>query len=160
MNPCPNGWDINEYGQCECTSEQLKRYRSKISSPLLDRIDIQVSVPKLPTETLLDTSRPIQDEMPQIQLKINDAREFQMKRQGTPNALLESTQMRDICRFPMNSQPTILEKLKKLNISARAFHRILKIARTIADLEQADDIALPHILEAMSYRQFDRLLKN
>ncbi len=159
MNPCPNGCDINEYGQCECTSQQLKRYRNKISAPLLDRIDLQVSVPKLPTHTLFDSATSFSEGWQQIQTKIDKARLLQIKRQGKPNALLEGKQMQQICQLPEDSKHKILEMLERLNISARAFHRILKTSRTIADLDQTKDITQAHISEAMSYRQFDRLLK-
>lgn len=159
MNPCPNGCDINEYGQCECTSQQLKRYRNKISAPLLDRIDLQVSVPKLPTHTLFKANTETPQDWHLIQTNINKARAIQIDRQGKPNALLEGKQMQQVCLLPQDGKQNILEMLERLNISARAFHRILKTSRTIADLEQTKDITQKHISEAMSYRQFDRLLK-
>ena len=160
MNPCPNGCDINEYGQCECTSQQLKRYRNKISAPLLDRIDLQVSVPKLPTRTLFNSESAHSEDWQQIQTNIDNARMLQIDRQGKPNALLEGKQMQQVCQLPQDGKTKILEMLERLNISARVFHRILKTARTIADLEQASHISQKHISEAMSYRQFDRLLKS
>ncbi len=159
MNPCPNGCDINQYGQCECTSQQLKRYRNKISAPLLDRIDLQVSVPKLPTHTLINSTMSFVEDWQQIQANIDSARMLQINRQGKPNALLEGKQMQQICQLPEEGKQKILEMLEHLNISARAFHRILKTSRTIADLDQTKDITQKHIAEAMSYRQFDRLLK-
>ena len=159
MNPCPNGCDINEYGQCECSNQQLKRYRNKISAPLLDRIDIQVSVPKLPTHTLFDSSASSLEDWQKIQTKIDNSRMLQFNRQGKPNALLEGKQMQQVCQLPQEGRQQILERLERLNISARAFHRILKTSRTIADLDESKDIAQKHISEAMSYRQFDRLLK-
>ena len=159
MNPCPAGCDINEYGQCECTSQQLKRYRNKISAPLLDRIDIQVSVPKLPTHTLFSSTATSQEDWQLIQTNIDNARTIQIDRQGKPNAFLEGKQMQQVCQLPQDGKQKILEMFERLNISARAFHRILKTARTIADLEQTQDITQTHISEAMSYRQFDRLLK-
>jgi len=159
MNPCPNGCDINEYGQCECTSQQLKRYRNKISAPLLDRIDLQVSVPKLPTHSLINSTSASEEDWRLIQTKIDCAHTLQINRQGKPNALLEGKQMQQICQLPQDRTGKVLEMLERLNISARAFHRILKTARTIADLEQTKDITQTHISEAMSYRQFDRLLR-
>jgi magnesium chelatase family protein len=159
MNPCPNGCDIDQYGQCKCSSEQLRRYRNKISAPLLDRIDLQVSVPKLPTHTLFDSAEASSENWQQIQANIDNARRLQINRQGKPNALLEGMQMQQVCKLPQEGKQKILEMLERLNISARAFHRILKTSRTIADLDQAKDIDQRHISEAMSYRQFDRLLK-
>ena len=159
MNPCPNGCDINQYGQCECSSEQLRRYRNKISAPLLDRIDLQVSVPKLPTHTLFNSASSSSEDWHQIQTNIDNVRMLQLNRQGKPNALLEGKQMQQVCQLPQEGKQEILEVLERLNISARAYHRILKTSRTIADLDQTKDIAKKHISEAMSYRQFDRLLK-
>ncbi|MDW3095806.1 MAG: YifB family Mg chelatase-like AAA ATPase [Gammaproteobacteria bacterium] len=160
MNPCPNGCDINQYGQCRCSNQQLKKYRNKISAPLLDRIDLQVSVPKLPTRTLFNANTDSQQDWHLIHTNIELARALQIERQGKLNALLEGKQMQQVCQLPQDRKQKILEMLERLNISARAFHRILKTSRTIADLEQAKDITQTHIAEAMSYRQFDRLMKN
>ncbi|MFK8028420.1 MAG: YifB family Mg chelatase-like AAA ATPase [Gammaproteobacteria bacterium] len=159
MNPCPNGCDINQYGQCECTSEQLRRYRNKISAPLLDRIDIQVSVPKLSSHLLFNGEERQNEDWSQIQTRINTARDTQIYRQEKLNGLLTSQEITKICHLSKETQTNFINMLNKLDISARAFHRILKVARTIADLEQNKDITQRHISEAMSYRQFDRLLK-
>ena len=159
INPCPKGCDINQYGQCECSSQQLKRYRNKISAPLLDRIDLQVSVPKLPTRIFFESTASCLEDWQQILTNLDNARLVQMNRQGKPNARLEGKQIQQICQLPQEGKQKILEMLERLNISARSFHRILKTSRTIADLDQSKNIAQKHISEAMSYRQFDRLLK-
>ena len=160
MNPCPAGCDINEYGQCDCSSEQLRRYRNKISAPLLDRIDLQVSVPKLPNHLLFNTEEHQKDNWPQIQTRINTARDIQIKRQEKLNGLLAGNELTETCKLSKDTQNDFISMLNKLNISARAFHRILKVARTIADLEQANSVEKQHLTEALSYRQFDRLLKS
>ena len=159
MNPCSNGCDIDQYGQCKCSAEQLHRYRNKISAPLLDRIDLQVSVPKLPSHTLFNNRANPQEDWSKIRAKIEQAQNIQLSRQGKPNALLEGKQMQQICCLPEQAKLGMIEMLERLNISARAFHRILKTARTIADLDQTTDITQKHVSEAMSYRQFNRLLK-
>lgn len=159
MNPCPNGCDINEYGQCECSSVQLRRYRNKISAPLLDRIDIQVSVPKLSSQLLFNDKKNQKENWQQIQTSINTARDTQINRQQKLNSLLTGEEITKICHLTKETQSRFINMLDKLNMSARAFHRILKVARTIADLERSEDITQRHISEAMSYRQFDRLLK-
>ncbi|MFK7794979.1 MAG: hypothetical protein AB8B89_06515 [Gammaproteobacteria bacterium] len=100
-----------------------------------------------------------QEDWQRIQMNITNARAIQIERQGKLNALLEGKQMQQVCQLPQEEKQKILVMFERLNISARAFHRILKTARTIADLEQAQDITQTHISEAMSYRQFDRLLK-
>ncbi len=160
MNPCPNGCDIDEYGQCQCTQQQLNRYRNKISSPILDRIDLQVSVPKLPPRELLNTSNQHSEDWDTQAERIYTAFETQIQRQGVPNAQLEGENLIEACRMTQATQTATISMLEKLNLSARAFHKILKVARTIADLEQVNNITQTHLNEAMSYRQFDRLLKN
>lgn len=160
MNPCPNGCDIDEYGQCQCNHQQLNRYRNKLSAPILDRIDIQISVAKLPSKDLLRQNNNQNEDLPSLKERITHAYEIQINRQGMPNALLEGKQLNEVCKLTKNVEVRTLEMIDKLKLSARAFHKILKVARSIADLEQANDITQTHVAEAMSYRQFDRLLKN
>ena len=159
MNPCPNGCDIDEYGQCECSSEQLKRYRNKISAPLLDRIDLQLNVPKLASHLLFKGTHTHTENWQEIIERIHKARDIQFERQGKQNCFLTSTEVSQICCLDNHTQENFVRNLEELNISARAVHRILKVARTIADLDQTIDIAQKHISEAISYRQFDRLFK-
>ncbi len=160
MNPCSQGCDIDEYGQCECSSEQLRRYHNKISAPLLDRIDLQVNVPKLPSHLLFNKEESQKENWQQIQTRINTARNIQIKRQQKLNGLLAGNELQKICSLSKETQTKFINMLDKLNISARAFHRILKVARTIADLEQSTTVNKQHLTEALSYRQFDRLLKS
>lgn len=160
MNPCPNGCDINDYGQCQCSNQQLNRYRNKISAPILDRIDIQISVPKVASKDLLNDTNKQHDNWENTKQKVRTAFEIQMQRQNCINALLEVRQLKEVCRLTKALETKTIVMLDQLRISARGLHKILKVARTIADLEQAHDITQQHITEAMSYRQFDRLLKN
>ena len=157
MNPCPNGCDINQYGQCECTSEQLKRYYNKISAPLLDRFDIQISVPKLPNEILLNPQNNSLENWSEKRQAIAAAKDLQLERQGKMNGLLEGSQLQQVCVLSEELKTYVLEILEKFKLSARGYYRILKTARTIADLDQSTDITQAHLAEAMSFRQFDKL---
>lgn len=160
MNPCANGCDIDEFGQCGCSDEQLRRYRNKISAPLLDRIDLQINVPKLPRKELISPTAPGNDQTRwlKIQADINDAREIQMRRQHKTNAYLNVTELAEICYLSSDAKKIVNELFDHLKLSARSYHRILKVARTIADLAREELILKTHIAEAASYRQFDRLL--
>ena len=159
MNPCPNGCDVNQFGQCECTSEQIRRYQNKISAPLLDRIDIQISVPKLSNETLIYPLRNNKENWQIVKKAITTAKKIQLQRQGIMNGFLEGRQLNKVCHLTNDLKNYALESLEKFKLSARAYYRILKIARTIADLDQSKDITKAHLAEAMSYRQIDRLFR-
>ena len=159
MNPCPRGCDIDQYGQCECSSEQLTRYRNKLSAPLLDRIDVQVSVPKIPGHMIMGQQNKSTANWEQVKHTINQARGIQIKRQHKLNSLLEGNELQKVCQLNGQEEKDILKMLEQLHISARAFHKILKLARTIADLEQSPVICRRHVTEAVSYRQFDKLMK-
>lgn len=159
MNPCPNGCDIDPFGLCECSTTQLRNYRNKISAPLLDRIDLQVNVPKLPNKILLDHAPNEVEDWPRLHQQIWAAHALQITRQGKSNALLQGEQLQKHCCLNKQVKKLAIEIFERANISARAFHRILKVARTIADLENSNGIESSHINEAISYRQFDRVLK-
>ena len=156
MNPCPNGCDIDQYGHCACSSSAIQRYRAKISAPLLDRIDLQVDVPKLPSKVLLNQSTLPPENWSQIHSQILTAHDIQLQRQGTSNAQLRGKQLQQYCRLNTKVQRYTLDVFEKLKISARAFHGILKVARTIADLDSNSTIESKYIAEAVSYRQFNR----
>ena len=159
MNPCPNGCDIDQYGQCNCTTTQLRSYRNKISAPLLDRIDLQVNVPKLSNRELLHSTPYDKEDWTKIHSKIINAYRLQQDRQGKTNALLDGKQLQQICHLDSKTKGIAIEIIERLNISTRGYHRMLKVARTIADLEQSTNIKRTHITEAASYRQFNRLLR-
>ena len=159
MNPCPAGCDMDSYGQCECSSEQLQRYRNKISAPLLDRIDLQVNVPKLPSHLLFSQQKNQTENWHEIISRIHQAHKIQIDRQGKQNCFLAGKEIQKICNLGNDLQQNFIGMVDKLSISARGIHRILRVARTIADLEQADSITQSHLFEAMSYRQLDKFLK-
>lgn len=160
MNPCPRGCDIDQYGQCQCNSEQLTRYRNKLSAPLLDRIDIQVSVPKISGYLTLCKQNKATDNWQRIKDTIEQARNIQLARQHKLNSSLEGNELLKVCQLMKNEEQDIVNMLEQLHISARAFHKILKMARTIADLEESPMICRRHITEAVSYRQLDKLMKD
>ena len=160
MNPCPNGCDIDPFGQCGCSSTQLRSYRNKISAPLLDRIDLQVNVPKLANQLLFNHGQNKDDRWPKKRNQVLAAYNLQLRRQGIPNARLHGESLQTICKLNKPVKELAVEIFERLDISARAYHRILKVARTIADLESSPGIEQNHFTEAVSYRQFDRLLKS
>jgi len=157
MNPCPNGCDIDQYGHCQCSQQQITRYRNKLSAPILDRIDLQVSVPKLPYKELLShTNNNTKEDWHSIKRRIHNAYDIQIQRQGKPNALIEGKTIKEVCQLTSTLENKIIEMLDKLNLSARSFQKVLKVARTIADLDTSNDISQTHISEAIAYRQLDR----
>ena len=157
MNPCPQGYSCDGQELCQCTPEQQRKYRSRISAPLLDRIDIHIEVPRLPREVLQQKDASPETSK-QIQHRVNTAYSKQIKRSGKANAELSSKEVDQYC--PLNAQDIKLldQAMDHLKLSARAYHRILKLARTIADLDEADNIAGKHLSEAISYRSLDRFI--
>lgn len=149
MNPCPCGFLGSE--RCRCTPDQVRRYREKISGPLLDRIDLLVEVPSLPSGQLLEQP-PDSDGSEKVLQRVIDARERQYRRSGQLNTKLSSPQLRSDCILDDTQKALIQRATEQLGLSARGVHRILKVARTIADLDQCDNIAINHLSEALSYR--------
>ncbi len=158
MNPCPCGYLSDPLRSCRCGSEQIQRYRGKISGPLLDRIDMHIEVPSLPPERL-SNFHPKQEETSQIvQKRVLKARERQLSRCPRINAKFTSSDITTYCQLEKSAKQLLTQALEKLGLSARAYHRILKVARTIADLSDTEAIATPHIAEAIQYRKYDRQL--
>ncbi|HUO44868.1 MAG TPA: YifB family Mg chelatase-like AAA ATPase [Burkholderiales bacterium] len=154
MNPCPCGYLGHYSGKCRCTPDQVARYRGKISGPLLDRIDLQIEVPAVPQQDL--TRQADGESSDTVRARVTAARERQLARQGKPNSLLSPREIDRYCA-PDEAGATLLKQaISRLGLSARAYHRVLKLARTIADLAAADSIASSHIAEAIQYRRFDR----
>lgn len=156
MNPCPCGFLGHPNGKCRCTPDQVSRYRNKISGPLLDRIDLQIEVPALPEAEL--TSRTGGEPNQVIRERVATARERQLTRQGKTNNLLSTLEIDDLCVADEAGQNLLKQAINRLDLSARAYHRILKVARTIADLAGASGIGASHIAEAVQYRRFDKNL--
>ncbi len=155
MNPCPCGWAGDPSGRCGCSAEAVARYRGKLSGPLLDRIDLQLAVPRLPPSELRPDGPP-GESTATVRARVLAARERQLRRAGMPNAQLDqATTERDCALAPADRR--LLERaIDQLQLSARALHRIQRVARTLADLEGADAIAMPHVAEAIGYRLLDR----
>lgn len=153
MNPCPCGYLGHYNGKCRCTPDQVTRYRGKISGPLLDRIDIQIEVPAVPQEDLLGQSdgEPSAD----IQGRVEAARQCQLARQKKPNAQLSVTEIDALCVPDAQGEALLRQAIARLNLSARAYHRVLKVARTIADLTGSENILASHIAEAVQYRRMN-----
>ena len=154
MNPCPCGYLEHHSGKCRCTPDQVARYRSRISGPLLDRIDLQIEVPALPQEDMMRQSQG--DDSAAVRVRVTIARERAQTRQQKPNHLLTTRDIDKYC-VPDDKGETLLKQaISRLGLSARAYHRILKVARTIADLAGAATISANHVAEAIQYRRFER----
>jgi magnesium chelatase family protein len=151
MNPCPCGYHGHYNGKCHCTPDQISRYRSKISGPLLDRIDIQIEVPAVPQDDLLGKANG--DSSTELQARVEAARQCQLARQDKSNALLSVTEIDELCKPDEQGEALLQQAISRLNLSARAYHRVLKVARTIADLEGVKSIEVKHIAEAVQYRR-------
>jgi magnesium chelatase family protein len=158
MNPCPCGYSSDPQHECICTVPQIQRYRAKISGPLLDRIDIHVEVPPLRFHELAKDS--LAESSASVQERVTHARAIQQKRFARSkiycNAQMSARQIRTYCRVDEASKKLLERAIDKLGLSARAYTRILKVARTIADLEGSEAIQSPHISEAVQYRSLDR----
>jgi len=154
MNPCPCGYAGDPSGRCHCSPDQIARYRSRISGPLLDRIDIQIEVPRQPT-TALSSHAPLGESSATVRARVIAARQRQMARSNRPNALLGTRELVEHCTLASGDQRLLERAIDKLNLSARAYHRILRLARTIADLDAAADIATAHLSEAIGYRRLE-----
>lgn len=151
MNPCPCGWAGDISGRCRCSSDAITRYRARISGPLLDRIDLHVDVPRLPPAALRPDA-PEGESSGHIRQRVIDARQRQFRRAGVTNAVLDQAATARDCRLAPGDQALLERAIDALHLSARAMHRILRVARTIADLDGHEGIASTHLKEALSYR--------
>lgn len=154
MNPCPCGYYNDPEKECTCTANQINKYQKKLSGPILDRIDLYVEVPHIKYEKLTDEK--IEGSSEEIREKVERAREIQLKRFGNENITTNSEMniplIKEYCQTDEEGNKLLRNAVDNLHMSARGYHRVLKLARTIADLEEALNITAPHIAEALQYR--------
>jgi magnesium chelatase family protein len=151
MNPCPCGYLGHPTQACRDTPDQITRYRARISGPLLDRIDIQISVPTLTEDELMQASAG--EPSSAIRVRVQAARDRQIARQGKPNAALGTQEIDQFCQLDAAGETLLKKAIAQLNLSARAYHRVLKLARSVADLAGCDAIGNVHLAEAIQYRR-------
>ena len=152
MNPCPCGYLGDASGRCHCTLDQIHRYRARVSGPLLDRIDLQVEVPNVPQDALLNAD-PSAETSATVRERVCRARERQLHRAGKANAWLGPKEVERDCTLATAEQTLLQRAISRLQLSARAAHRVLKLSRTIADLAGDANIGSAHMGEALAYRQ-------
>ena len=178
MNPCPCGYAGDLRGRCHCTAEQIVRYRTRISGPLIDRIDIHIEIAPLPVEDLMDeaqvrvipagakqleattvrvgTAVKSPEDSATVARRVAAARSLQLQRQGKLNARLAPDEVTRFCRLAKEPRALLATAIARLGLSARAYHRVLKVARTCADLGHAPDIRIVDVAEAVKLRALDR----
>jgi magnesium chelatase family protein len=154
MNPCPCGYLGDSSGRCHCTPDQIQRYKSRVSGPLVDRIDLHIEVPALPAvqrreDVKSESSQDVRD-------RVVAARMKQWRRSGKANRDLTHQEIKEFCKLNQQDSNLLDTAMERLGLSARAWHRILKVARTIADLANSEQIQTPHLTEAITYRRLDR----
>ncbi len=159
MNPCPCGYagSTSANDNCRCTHEQVQRYLAKLSGPLLDRVDMQIEVPALPSEVLVGMTDQQTEKSSEVKARVIEARNKQICRQQKCNAEMSVKELEQACFLENNSVTLLNQVMKKFNLSARVYHRIVKVARTIADLANSDFIQVEHVSEALAYRSLDRV---
>ncbi len=155
MNPCPCGYLGDPRGDCGCSAERVGTYRNKVSGPLLDRIDLHVEV-RRPTREALRDDAPPGESSRKVAARVTRARRLQLRRAGTCNARLEGSQLGETCRLNSKALVLLENAVDKFNLSARAYQRVRRVARTIADLAGSGDIDVAHVAEALSLRQLDK----
>ena len=157
MNPCPCGYAGDPRGRCQCTAEQVARYRHRISGPLIDRIDIHVELRALPVEHMLCDVPEEAENSATVAARVAAARQVQMQRQGKLNARLTPSEVTRFCGLERESRVLLGTAISRLGLSARACHRVLKLARTCADLAGEPKIGRIDVAEAVQLRALDKL---
>lgn len=150
MNPCPCGYAFHQDQRCQCSALSIQRYQNRISGPLLDRIDLHIDVPPLPAEELQSTTVP--EDSVTVRARVIQAYAQQIARQGMSNSALSPQALSQYAILDTKAEQILLLAQQRLNLSARGYHRVLRVARTIADLSSSEIIESPHITEALSYR--------
>jgi magnesium chelatase family protein len=154
MNPCPCGYLGHPNGRCRCSAELVARYRARISGPLLDRIDMHVEVPPLPRGTL--QQQQTMEDSATVRERVSRCRQRQLTLRGKANSQLDNRELKHFCTLQDREGHLLEQATEKLGLSARAHQRILRLARTIADLGDEDEIGVKHLSEAIGYRKLDR----
>ncbi len=154
MNPCPCGHLADPNGRCNCTAEQVERYRARVSGPLLDRIDLHIEVPRVSRTEL--SSAPAGESSDIVRARTKVALARQLARQGCANSELSGRAVEHLARVDTDGERILADAVDRLGLSARAYHRVLKVALTIADLGGCDRVDVAHIAEAVGYRALDR----
>lgn len=150
MNPCPCGYDGDSSGRCRCRPEQIKRYQDKLSGPLLDRIDLHITVPALPIADLQNAQAGESSE--KVRSRVSVAHKRQLARQHKVNNELSPSELDEYIPLGEGEQQLLQMAQQRLNLSARGYHRVLRVARTIADLADSNEVTSVHVSEALSYR--------
>lgn len=156
MNPCPCGFYGQMDGRCQCSESQIHRYQTRISGPLLDRMDLHVSVPLLAKGSLSTNTVASGETTAVIKARVTKARQIQLNRSGQINARLAEKEIKQVCRLRSADQELLEDAMEAFKLSARAYHRVLKVARSIADLADSLDINGEHLMEALSYRRLKK----
>lgn len=151
MNPCPCGYLGHPTRACRCTPDQIVRYRNKLSGPLLDRIDLSLEIGTLSATEL--QSAPGGETSSEVRARVMSAHQVQLQRQGKANAYLEAAEVEQQCLADSQAQTLLRQAIERMSLSARAYHKILRVARTIADLAGAEVISSRHVAEAVQYRR-------
>ena len=159
MNPCPCGYLSHPNGRCHCTADQVQRYRSRISGPLLDRIDMHIEVPPVPLKEIQSTTTE-EESSATIRERVLNAYQRQLTRNNAVNALMNTRDIKRFCQLDQSAAQLLEKAVTQLGLSARSHNRILKVARTIADLNNEENISKLHISEAIGYRRLDRGFTN
>jgi magnesium chelatase family protein len=155
MNPCPCGYFGDPSGRCHCPPDVVARYRGRVSGPLLDRIDIQIDVPRVPPAELRPVAQEKAETSAVVRERVLAARAVAQSRQGKANAALQGEEISTQCRLNAKDQNYLETIVERFGMSARSYHRILKLARTIADLASQQHIATAHLAEAINYRRLE-----
>jgi magnesium chelatase family protein len=156
MNPCPCGYAGDPRGRCHCTAEQIDRYRNRLSGPLIDRIDIHIELQALPVEQLLGDAPSGVESTERVAARVAAARQIQFQRQSKLNARLELSEVTNYCGLQRDSRALLATAISRLGLSARACHRVLKLARTCADLAGEPGIRRSDLAEAVQLRALDK----
>ncbi|MDE0155817.1 MAG: YifB family Mg chelatase-like AAA ATPase [Gammaproteobacteria bacterium] len=152
MNPCPCGYLDDRSGRCRCTPERVRRYRNKVSGPLLDRIDVHIEVPNLTPAGLESLQDEARETSAEVRLRVVRAYRIQLARAGKQNRMLDNEEVESYCRLDPSLTALLHKAVKRLNLSIRGMYRVLRVARTVADLAGSGSILPEHLSEAISYR--------